>query len=123
MQFILFQIRGRYFSRTRAELLAKEKECSDEYNLYTLIEKLAPKAFMEVKNSDKVVAPNVDFYSGFVYSMLNIPFELYTPLFAVSRISGWSAHRLEEIISGGRIIRPAYKNILKKDVYVPLSER
>ncbi len=109
--------------KSRAELLAKEKDCEDEYNLYNLIEKLAPGAFMDVKNSDKVVGPNVDFYSGFVYSMLNIPFELYTPLFAVSRISGWSAHRLEEIISGGRIIRPAYKNILKPSNYIPLSER
>ncbi len=109
--------------KKRAELLAKEKGCEEEYNLYNLIEKLAPGAFMDVKNSDKVVGPNVDFYSGFVYSMLNIPFELYTPLFAVSRISGWSAHRLEEIISGGRIIRPAYKNILKPSNYVPLSER
>lgn len=109
--------------KERAELLAKEKGFTEEYNLYTLVERLAPGIFQEEKGSDKDVSPNVDFYSGFVYSMLNIPFGLYTPLFANSRIAGWSAHRLEEIISGGRIIRPAYKNILQPTSYVPLTDR
>jgi 2-methylcitrate synthase len=109
--------------KERAEILALEKGFGEEYRLYELIEKLTPVVFQEVKGSDKIVAPNVDFYSGFVYSMLNIPFGLYTPLFASSRIAGWSAHRLEEIISGGRIIRPAYKSIVKPSQYIPLSER
>jgi citrate synthase len=109
--------------KERAEILALEKGFGEEYRLYELIEELAPVVFQEVKGSDKIVAPNVDFYSGFVYSMLNIPFGLYTPLFASSRIAGWSAHRLEELISGGRIIRPAYKSIVKPSEYVPLSER
>jgi len=109
--------------RERAELLAREKNHEQEFGLYTLIEKLAPLVFQEVKNSDKVVSPNVDFFSGFVYSMLNIPFELYTPLFAISRIAGWSAHRMEELISGGRIIRPAYKSIVRPRNYIPLDER
>ena len=109
--------------RERAELLAREKNHEEEFNLYTMIENLAPRIFQEVKNSDKVVSPNVDFFSGFVYSMLNIPFELYTPLFAISRIAGWSAHRMEELISGGRIIRPAYKSIVRPRNYIPLDAR
>ena len=109
--------------KKKAEQLSKEKNMEDEYNLYTLIEKLAPETFYRVKKSDKVVCANVDFYSGFVYKMLNIPMELYTPLFAISRISGWCAHRIEELVSGGRIIRPAYKNVLGKRDYTPLNKR
>jgi citrate synthase len=77
----------------------------------------------EVHHSDKRGCANVDFYSGFVYSMLNIPRELFTPIFAISRIAGWSAHRIEEIVSGGRIYRPAYKNISKEREFVPLMDR
>ena len=94
-----------------------------EFNLSDTIERLAPKAFMDVKQSDKIVSANVDFYSGFVYQMLNIPKELYTPIFAIARMAGWSAHRIEELINGNRIIRPAYKNVLPKTKYQSLEER
>ena len=109
--------------RNKAAELAKEKGCLEEYNLYVLIEKLAPVVFAEEKGSDKRICANVDFYSGFVYNMLNIPRELYTPIFAISRVAGWSAHRIEEIISGGRIYRPAYKNIMPEREFVPIEER
>ncbi len=69
------------------------------------------------------MSANVDFYSGFVYSMLNLPLELYTPIFAIARIAGWSAHRIEELINAGKIIRPAYKSVAKHQDYVPLAER
>lgn len=109
--------------KEKANELAAEKGRSDEYRLYANIEKLAPGLFQKVKNSNKVVGPNVDFYSGFVYDMLGFPEEIYTPLFAMSRVVGWSAHRLEELMNGGRIIRPAYKNVAKPQRYVPLAER
>jgi len=105
--------------------MAEEKGCMEEYKLYDTVARLAPEVFKRVKKIDKKISPNVDFYSGFVYEMLDIPEDLYTPLFAVSRIAGWSAHRIEEIINGGRIIRPAYKHI-RTDTelsYVPLDER
>ncbi len=109
--------------KQKAYELGKEKDRIKEFNLYSIIEKIGPKLFVEVKGLDKEICTNVDFYSGFVYSMLNIPSELYTPLFAVSRISGWCAHRIEEIVSGNRIIRPAYKSVLKGNTYIPLNER
>ncbi|MDR2109998.1 MAG: citrate/2-methylcitrate synthase [Spirochaetaceae bacterium] len=109
--------------RDKAALLAEEKRLSDEYNLYRLIEKLTPGVFKKVKGSDKDICSNVDFYSGFIYKMLGIPRELYTPLFAVSRVAGWCAHRMEEIISGGRIIRPAYKCVQRRVGYSPLAAR
>jgi citrate synthase len=93
------------------------------YELYQRVARLAPILFQEEKHTDKIIAPNVDFYSGLVYSMLNIPEELFTPIFAVSRIAGWAAHRIEELVSGGRIIRPAYKNIIGRTTYVPMSDR
>ena len=99
--------------RDKAEKLAKEKGCLEEFNLYKIIERVAPEILAEVHKSGKRICANVDFYSGFVYSMLNIPTELYTPIFAISRIAGWSAHRIEEIISGKKIIRPAYKSICR----------
>src|SRR5574344_2014366 len=98
--------------RDHAAKLAKEKGLEDEYNLYKLIERLGPEVIYEKHGDEKKICVNVDFYSGFIYTMLNIPRELFTPLFAVSRIAGWSAHRIEEIVAGGRIYRPAYKNIL-----------
>ncbi len=108
----------------KIEDLADEKGCREEYALYETVARLAPRVFAEARNTDKVIAANVDFYSGFVYSMLNIPDDLFTPLFAVSRIAGWSAHRIEEIINGGRIIRPAYKHIREHELrYIPLAER
>ena len=109
--------------KAKAKQLAKEKGCMEEFALYDLIEKVAPAIIQEVHHSDKRVCANVDFYSGFVYTMLNIPRELFTPIFAISRIAGWSAHRIEEIVSGGRIYRPAYKNISKERDFVPLMDR
>ena len=87
------------------------------------VKKLAPKVFAEVKNSEKIVCANVDFFAGFVYSMLDIPEVLNTPLFACARIAGWSAHRIEELVSGGRIMRPAYKCVNKRRGYVKMKDR
>lgn len=109
--------------KKQAALLAEEKARADEFSLYTSVEKLAPVVFREQKGSDKAISANVDLYSGFVYSLLNIPLDLYTPIFAIARIAGWSAHRLEELISGGRIIRPAYKNVSNPRSYIALKER
>ncbi len=109
--------------KRKAKELAQEKGMLNEFQLYDSIEKLSPKIIADVHQSDKNICANVDFYSGFVYSMLNIPRELYTPLFAISRIAGWSAHRIEEVISGGRIYRPAYKNISEERDFTPLLER
>ena len=111
--------------KAKAKKLAKEKgeEFQKELALYELIEKLSPAIIQEVHNSDKSICANVDMYSGLVYSMLNIPRELFTPIFAISRIAGWSAHRIEEIVSGGRIYRPAYKNVSQEREYVPIKER
>ncbi len=107
----------------KAEELSKEKGLEEEFHLMSMVESLAPGLFQEVKHSDKVVSANVDFYSGFVYQMLNIPADLYTPIFAMARIAGWSAHRIEEIVSGGRIIRPAYKSVVTHRNYVPMAQR
>ncbi|MDR1787816.1 MAG: citrate/2-methylcitrate synthase [Treponema sp.] len=109
--------------RDRAAALAEEKGLVDEFNLYTLIEHLMPEVFRKVKGSKKDICANVDFYSGFVFKMMDIPEELYTPLFAVSRIAGWCAHRIEELIAGGRIIRPAYKCVQPRIPYTPLVAR
>ena len=103
--------------------LAKEKGLEDEYNLYAKVEELAPKVIASVRKIYKGVSANVDFYSGFVYRMLDIPEEMFTPIFAISRIAGWSAHRLEEIINDGKIIRPAYKCVAERSTYRKLSER
>lgn len=109
--------------KAKAKTIAQEKGFGEKLALYELVEALAPAAFREVTGYDKVVSANVDFYSGLVYQMLNIPQELYTPMFAVSRISGWCAHRIEELVTGGRIMRPAYRALPIKQPYVPLSER
>lgn len=109
--------------KQKALELAEQKNMGEEYNLYLNIEKLAPEIFATEKRDSKVISANVDFYSGFVYKMLNIPSELHTPIFAISRISGWAAHIIEEIVSGGRIMRPAYKSVSAKKNYKPLSER
>lgn len=106
-----------------AKELAKEKGYEKEFALYDMVERLSPGLFLEIKKSEKKVCVNVDFYSGFVYGMLNLAPELYTPIFAMSRIAGWCAHRLEELISGGRIIRPAYKSVEKKNEYIPINQR
>ena len=105
------------------EMLAKEKGRMKDYELYSMVERLAPEVIGEERRIYKGVSANVDFYSGFVYSMLDLPLELYTPMFAIARIVGWSAHRMEELINTDKIIRPAYKNVLAEAEYVPLSER
>lgn len=109
--------------RNKAAELAKEKGVEEEFHLYNIIERLAPEVLYELHGGKKRICTNVDFYSGFVYSMLNIPRELYTPLFAISRIAGWSAHRIEEIVAGRRIYRPAYKGIAGERRYVPMDQR
>ena len=105
------------------EKLAKEKGRMKDYQLYANVEHLAPEVIAQERRIYKGVSANVDFYSGFVYSMLDLPLELYTPMFAVARIVGWSAHRMEELINVDKIIRPAYKNVLDPSEYVPLSDR
>jgi citrate synthase len=109
--------------RDKAAILAEEKGLVKEFNLYRLIEKLTPEVFKKVKGSTKDMCTNVDFYSGFVYKMLGIPPDLYLPIFAVSRVAGWCAHRIEEIIAGGRIIRPAYKCVQPRIPYTPIDKR
>lgn len=105
------------------ESLAKEKGREDEYQLYAKVEKIAIDVIAKKRKIYKGVSANVDFYSGFVYSMLNLPLELYTPIFAIARIVGWSAHRMEELVNAGKIIRPAYKNVAPHQEYIPLKER
>ena len=105
------------------EQLAKEKHHEDEYALYNMVEELAPEIIAEKRKIYKGVSANVDFYSGFVYSLLNIPEELYTPIFAMARIVGWSAHRLEELTNVDKIIRPAYRSIGGEKDYIELAER
>jgi len=109
--------------RDKAKALAEEKGMIKEFNLHCLIERLTPIVFKKVKGSDKDICTNVDFYSGFVYKMLGIPQDLNTPIFAISRIAGWCAHRLEEIIAGGRIIRPAYKCVQPRLKYTDVNGR
>ena len=103
--------------------LAKEKGLEDEYNLYATVEKIAPQVIGKVRKIYKGVCANVDFYSGFVYRLLDLPPEMFTPIFAISRISGWSAHRIEELVNAGKIIRPAYKSISTRREYVELINR
>ena len=105
------------------ERLSEEKNRHDEYLLYSNVERIAAQLIADERKIYKGVSANVDFYSGFVYSMLDLPLELYTPIFAIARISGWSAHRIEELINCGKIIRPAYMNVCPKTEYVPLSQR
>ncbi len=109
--------------RDYARALAYESGQEERYELYLLTERIAPEVFRSEKRNDKVVSANVDFYAGFVYDMLGIPPELFTPMFAVSRIAGWSAHRIEELVSGCRIMRPAYKNVQRRRPYTPMEER
>ena len=105
------------------EKLAVAKGRESDYALYSKVEHLAKKIIAEERHIYKGVSANVDFYSGFVYSMLNLPLELYTPMFAIARIVGWSAHRMEELINTDKIIRPAYMNIQPTVEYTPLAER
>lgn len=103
--------------------LSKEKHRTKEFELYTKIATLAPEVIAEKRKIYKGVSPNIDFYSGFVYSMLDLPEELYTPIFAIARVAGWSAHRIEELINANKIIRPAYKSISSTKEYIPLNKR
>ncbi len=105
------------------QALSKEKGREKEFSLYNAVAKLAPIVIGKKRKVYKGVSANVDFYSGFVYSMLDLPSELYTPLFAIARIVGWSAHRLEELIGGGKIIRPAYENVKERSKYVQMKDR
>ncbi|MBQ7346803.1 MAG: citrate/2-methylcitrate synthase [Clostridia bacterium] len=103
--------------------LSEEKKMLKEYQLYAAVEKLAPKVIARERKMYKGVSANVDFYSGFIYEMLGLPTELYTPIFAIARIAGWSAHRLEELINGSKIIRPAYLNVQPRREYCKLEDR
>lgn len=105
------------------EKLANEKGYQKEFALYSMVERLAPQIIGEERHIYKGVNANVDFYSGLVYSMLGLPLELYTPIFAAARIVGWSAHRLEELKNGDKIIRPAYRNVRDRREYTALDER
>ena len=103
--------------------LSEEKGREDEYHLYANVERLAREVIAKERKIYKGVSANIDFYSGFIYSMLGLPHELYTPLFAIARIAGWCAHRMEELVNGNRIIRPAYKAVSPTREYKPMKER
>lgn len=103
--------------------LATEKGREKDFALYSMIERIAPELIAQKSRIYKGVSANVDFYSGFVYSMLEIPLELYTPIFAIARIVGWSAHRIEELLNMDKIIRPAYKSVMKEKSYIPIEDR
>ena len=105
------------------EQLAEEKQCMEEYALYAMVERLAPEVIAQERRIYKGVCANVDFYSGLVYRMLGLPSELFTPIFAISRIAGWSAHRIEELLGASKIIRPAYRAVKEWQDYVPLTAR
>ena len=109
--------------RTFVEKLAEEKGRMKEFKLYESVERLAPSLIESRRKVYKGVCPNIDFYSGFVYEMLGLPQELYTPIFAIARISGWCAHRIEELVSGSKIIRPAYKSVSERKDYIHKSSR
>ena len=109
--------------KQHAKKLAGEKGMLKEFELYERVERLAPQVFAKVKGDRKVLCANVDFYSGLVYQMLGLPSILYTPMFAVSRIAGWCAHRMEEVYTGRRIIRPAYKSLVEGRKYIPIDKR
>lgn len=109
--------------RYYAEQLSMEKGLHDEFELYQTVEKMAPEIIAEKRKMYKGVSANVDFYSGMVYKMLGLPYELFTPIFAIARIAGWSAHRMEEIQNAGKIIRPAYINVKEENEYIPLQDR
>ena len=122
-----------FTTKTNAELIQPTIVAEDDIygwffheeddGLYAMVEELAPKIIGEERHIYKGVSANVDFYSGFVYSMLDLPLELYTPMFACARIVGWSAHRMEELINTDKIIRPAYKSVKDEVDYVPLENR
>ena len=114
--------RAKIFKNFVSEL-AEEKGRLEDYKLYSMVEELAPKIISQKRKIYKGVSPNVDFYSGFVYGMLDIPLELFTPIFAMARIVGWSAHRIEELVNTDKIIRPAYKSIVNPLEYINMNDR
>ena len=105
------------------EKLSEEKGRIDEFRLYSMVERLAPEVIAQERRIYKGVSANVDFYSGFVYSMLDLPQKLFTPLFAIARIAGWSAHRIEELVNQNKIIRPAYINVHERVPYTDITDR
>ena len=109
--------------KKNAASLAEKKGYKDEFDLLQKIEALSPSVFKDVRDNDKAMCANVDMYSGLIYRMLGIPAELYTPLFASARVAGWCAHRIEELLTGGKIMRPAYKTIYKVKDYTSISDR
>ncbi len=110
--------------KEKARQLAEIKGCMKEFELYDAIERLSPGILTEkIGNKKKPICANVDLYSGFLYKMMDIPPELYTPLFTIARIAGWCAHRIEEVCSNGKIIRPAFKSVCERVKYVPIDER
>ena len=109
--------------RNFVEKLSKEKGLEKDYKLCSLIEKLAPEVIAKERKIYKGVSANIDFYSGFVYNMLGLPKELFTPIFAIARIAGWSAHRLEELLLNGKIIRPGYQHVCPRHEYIPMDKR
>ena len=121
--YTLSDPRAKIIKRKAETLVSRNEEFVKEFELYNLVEELTPEVFDKVKNNGKVMCANVDLYSGFVYKILGIPSELYTPLFAISRIPGWCAHRMEEVHSNKKIIRPAYKSISKPRPYIHIGER
>jgi citrate synthase len=106
-----------------ARKLSESKGLTREFELYDRVERLAIRKTQEHRQLFKPICANVDFYSGFVYSVLKIPVELFTPMFAIARISGWSAHRIEELVNAGKIIRPAYKYVGTHREYLPIEDR
>lgn len=114
--------RARVFKKF-VERLSNEKGRQDEFHLYNTVERIAAEKIAQERKVYKGVSANVDFYSGFVYTMLDLPQELFTPLFAIARISGWSAHRIEELINSSKIIRPAYMNVQEQRKYVNMADR
>ena len=109
--------------KTFVEQLAREKGREDDFKIYSAVERLAPEVIADKRKIYKGVSANVDFYSGFVYSMLDIPLELYTPIFAMARIVGWSAHRIEELVNVDKIIRPAYMSVMEEREYIEFKDR
>ena len=109
--------------KDRAKELADVTGNAKEFQLYDLVQRLAPRAFREEKGLEKEICANVDFYSGFVFQMMGLPEDLYTPLFAMSRIVGWCAHRIEEVMTSNKIIRPAYKTLARRIPYTPIDQR
>ena len=109
--------------KTFVERLAKEKGRDEDFKIYSAVERLAPEVIADKRKIYKCVSANVDFYSGFVYSMLDIPLELYTPIFAMARIVGWSAHRIEELVNVDKIIRPAYMSVMEEREYIEFKDR